>query len=120
MSFTNYMVSTNKPTYSSYSSMGIQEARGCSDPSRETQLYELNTLNDLYKKNYIPRLQKNWQIVPRYSSFPLESSITYKSSNLHLGSDEVYYGLGRSPLSCLSKSCDETNIPVHLTNKLKK
>jgi len=119
MSFTNYMVASNKPSYSSYSTLGVQAAMGCTDPCRETQLYELNTLNELYKINYLPRLRKDWQVAPRYSAFPLECDITYKSSNLHLGYDETYYNLAKSPLSCFAKSCDETNIPVHITNKLK-
>jgi hypothetical protein len=119
MSFTNYSVPLNKPNYSNYSTLGVQAARGCTDPCRETQLYELNTLDELYKINYLPRLRKNWQVAPRYSAFPLECSVTNKASNIHLGYDETYYNLKESPLACFAKSCDETNIPVHITNKLK-
>jgi len=120
MSFTNYAIQSGQPNYSNYASMGMQVLNGCSDPSRETYLYKLYTLDELNKINIQPRAAKNFNVVPRYTSFPLESEVTNKSSNLHLGVQETYYDLNNSPNRCFAKSCSETNIPVYISNKLKK
>lgn len=113
------MVSTSKPNYSNYSSLGTQASMGCTDPKRETQLYELTTLDKMWETNYLPRLAKNFQVAKRYSSFPLENEMTNKSSNLHTGVGDVYYEIN-TPKRCLYKSCGETNIPVYVANKLKR
>lgn len=113
------MVPTSTPTYSNYSSLGTQAAMGCTDPKRETQLYELTTLNKMWETNYLPRLAKDFQVAKRYSAFPLENEMTNKSSNLHTGAGDVYYELS-TPNRCLYKSCGETNIPVYVANKLKR
>lgn len=120
MSFTNYMKASSSPTYSNYSTLGTQSNMGCSDPSRETPLYDIYTLKELYETNFLPRAKEDFQIVKRYSSFPLESEITNKSSNIHTSNSEVYYDINKSPNRCVYNSCGETKIPVYISNKLKK
>jgi len=106
------------PNYSNYSTLQEQASRGCTDPSRETQLYELHTLGEMYQTNIFPRMKRDYQITNRYSMFPLESAMTNKSGNIHLGPDEVFYNLGATPCNCVANSCGETNIPVYLSDKL--
>jgi len=119
MSYTNYMIQTGQPSYSQYQSLGVMAANGCSSPSRETSLYKIYTLDELYDINIRPRECKKFQVAPRHRSFPLVSEVTDKSSNLHLGSNEVYYNLSGSPNKCFYKSCGESDASVYVQDKLK-
>ncbi len=119
MSFTNYMVQNYQPSYSNYQSLGVMAAKGCSDPARETPLYKIYTMDELYDINIKPRECKKFQVANRYRTFPLDNEVMNKSSNLHTGTNEVYYNLNDSPNKCFYKSCGELNEPVYIEDKLR-
>ena len=119
MSFTNYTIPVSTPNYSNYSNLGMQALNGCTDPKRETNLYQLYTLKNLYQTNFLPRYQNNFQVAKRYSNFPLENEMTNKSANIHISSEDTYYDIIKTPKRCTANYCGETNIPVYVDNNLR-
>lgn len=67
--------------------------------------YYVMSFDDAYKQYVVPKIQSNYNLVPRTRKFPIQSEFADKSFAIHSGNDEVYHTMFKNPNTCVSDFC---------------